>query len=96
MLQAIGLWLASICPFHTRRSLLLENLALRRQLAVRKRRHPRLRLAAIDKLFWVLAQRFWSDWERALIMVSPETVVRRHWCGFALYWRTVSRARLLL
>lgn len=97
MLQAIGLLLASICRFfHTRRRLLLENLALRQQLAVLKRRHPRPRLAAFDKIFWVLAQRFWSDWKRALIMVSPETVVRWHRSGFALYWRTISRARLLL
>ena len=36
-----------------RRSLLLENLALRQQLAVLKRRHPRPRLDLLDKLFWV-------------------------------------------
>ncbi len=70
MLQAIGLLLASICRFfQTRRSALLENLALPQQLAVLKRRHPRPRLAAFDKLFWVLAQRFWSDWKRVLIIV---------------------------
>src|SRR5713226_207824 len=51
MLQAIGLLLASICRFfQTRRSALLENLALPQQLAVLKRRHPRPRLAAFDKL----------------------------------------------
>jgi hypothetical protein len=33
-----------------RRSLLLENLALRQQLAVLKRRHPRPRLDLLDKL----------------------------------------------
>ncbi len=97
MLQAVGLLLASICRFfHTRRSLLLENLALRQQLAVLKRRHPRPRLAAFDKLFWVLAQRFWSNWKRALIIVSPETVVRWHRSGFAIYWRAISRARRVM
>jgi putative transposase len=97
MLQAIGPLLASICRFfHTRRSLLLVNLALRQQLAVLKRRHPRPRLAAFDKLFLVLAQRFWSDWKRALIMVSRETVVRWHRSGFAIYWRAISRTRRVM
>jgi hypothetical protein len=68
------------------------NLALRQQLAVLKRRHPRPRLASFDKLFWVLARRFWSGWKRALIVVSPKTVVRWHRSGFALYWRAISKA----
>jgi hypothetical protein len=38
--------------FRTRRELLLENLGLRQQLMVLKRKHPRPRLAAFDKLFW--------------------------------------------
>src|ERR1700688_1143142 len=79
--------------FHCRRRLLLENLALRQQLAVLKRIHPRPRLSAFDKFFWVLARRFWSGWKQTLIVVDPETVVRWHRSGFALYWRVISRAR---
>src|SRR6266446_5040117 len=79
--------------FQSRRRLLLENLALRQQLAALKRRHPRPRLSAFDKLFWVLARRFWSGWKQTLILVGPETVVRWHRSGFALYWRVISRAR---
>src|SRR5437660_9843019 len=78
--------------FRARRNLLLENLALRQQLAALKRRHPRPRLAAFDKVFWVLARKFWSGWKQALIVVSPETVVRWHRSGFALYWRAISKA----
>src|SRR5713226_3395676 len=97
MLPTIGLLLASVLRlFRTRRSLLLENLALRQQFAVLKRRHPRPLLAALDKLFWVLARRFWSSWKQALIIVSPETVVRWHRSGFALYWRAISRARRVI
>lgn len=51
---------------------------------------------AFDKLFWVLARRFWSGWEQALIVVSPETVVRWHRLGFALYWRALFRARRVI
>ena len=40
--------------FRRRRSLLLENLVLlQQQLAVLKRRRPRPRLSAFDKLFWI-------------------------------------------
>jgi len=58
--------------------LLLENLVLRQQLVALKRRRPRPRLAVFDKVFWVLARRFWSGWKHALIVVSPETVVGWH------------------
>ena len=68
--------------FRARRSLLLENLALRQQLAVLKRRHPRPRLDLLDKLFWVAIRRFWSGWQQSLIVVTPETVVRWHRAGF--------------
>jgi DDE family transposase len=79
--------------FHSRESLPIENLVLRQQLAVFKRRHSRPRLAAMDKLFWVALRRFWSSWKKALIVVTPDTVVRWHRAGFQLYWRLLSRAQ---
>jgi putative transposase len=81
--------------FRTRRNLLLENLVLRQQLTVLKCKRPRPRITALDKLFWVLARRFWSGWKQALIVVTPDTVVRWHRSGFALYWRVISRAQLV-
>jgi putative transposase len=60
---------------------------------VLKRRHPRGRLSLIDKLFWIVARRFWSGWKSALIIVEPETVVRWHRAGFQIYWRWISRVR---
>src|SRR5271168_2045572 len=80
--------------FRSRRDLLLENLALRQQLAVLKRRHSRPRLAVIDRLFWVTLRRFWPQWRQALILVQPETVVRWHRAGFKLYWTWLSRHRV--
>jgi transposase InsO family protein len=76
----------------SRRNLLLENLVLRQQLLVLKRRHLRLRVPAIDKLFWVWTRWIWSGWKRSLILVSPEAVVRWHRAGFQLYWRLISKA----
>jgi putative transposase len=94
MFRFIGLCIGTLVRLlRARRSLLLENLALRQQLAVLKRRHPRPRLDLLDKLFWVAVRRFWSGWKQALLVVSPETVVRWHRSGFALYWCAISKAR---
>src|ERR1039457_6712251 len=79
--------------FRSHRSLLLENLALRQQLTVLKRKHPKPNLRVLDKLFWVLARRCWSAWEQSLIVVTPETVVRWHRASFRLYWSFISRVR---
>src|SRR5579864_7128727 len=88
MLRAI--FLALIRCVRSRRELVLENLALRQQLAVLAARQPRLDVH--DRLFWVILRRFWSDWRRLLVIVHPETVVRWHRAGFKLYWKWISRA----
>ena len=75
------------------RCLLLENLALRQQLAVLKRKHPSPRLEILDRFFWTVATRVWSGWQQALIVIKPETVVRWHRAGLRLYWRLISRVR---
>ena len=83
MFRFIGLCLETLVRLlRARRSLLLENLALRQQLAVLKRRHPRPRLDLLDKLLWVAVRRFWSGWQQSLIVVTPETVVRWHRAGY--------------
>jgi len=73
--------------------LALENLALRQQLAVFKRKCPRPRLRAMDRFFWVWLSRSWKDWRRALVIVRPETVVAWHGKGFRLFWTWISRRR---
>jgi putative transposase len=93
MLNIIWLCLGTIVRlFCARHKLVLENLALRQQLAVFKRWHPRPRLDAFDKLFWIAARQVWSDWKQPLIIVLPDTVVRWHRAGFKLYWRILSKA----
>ena len=72
--------------------LLLENLALRQQLAILKRTSPRPRLYASERLFWVVLRRVWADWERTLALVQPATVVAWHRAGFRLFWRWRSSA----
>ena len=94
MFSLVGLCFGMVVRlFRGRRSLLLENLALRQQLVALKRRHPRPSLGLFDKLFWVTARRVWSGWKQALLVVTPETVVRWHRAGFRMYWRLISRVR---
>lgn len=50
--------------FRSRGHLVLENLALRQQLTVLKRRRPGPILGLFDKLFWVVARRIWSGWKQ--------------------------------
>jgi putative transposase len=78
----------------SRRDLVLENLALRQQLALLKVETRRPRLRPGDRLLWVLLWRFWPRWREALIIVQPETVIRWHREGFQRYWRWKSRGRL--
>jgi len=58
-----------------RRDLALENLALRQQLGVLKRRKGVPKLRRKDRLFWVVLSRIWTPWRRALHLVNAETVV---------------------
>jgi transposase InsO family protein len=95
MMNLFALLLGAIWRvFRARRELLLENLALRQQVAALKRRHPRPRLTIFDKAFWILAHVFWSaGWKQVLIVVTPETVVRWHRAGFLWYWSVISKVR---
>ena len=95
MLRPLKLFLFHFSRFFcSRRNLLLENLALRQQLSVLKRRLPQPRLAVSDKLFWVMLRRFWSGWKQPLLIVQPETVIRWHRAGFKLYWTWLSQHRV--
>jgi hypothetical protein len=79
--------------FRHRQGLILENLALRQQLAVYHRRHPRPQLRQRDRIFWVWLSRVWSQWRSALLTVKPETVLRWHREGFKLFWTRLSRRK---
>jgi putative transposase len=88
------LWLGTLTRlFRSRRKLALENLVLRQQLVVLKRRHPRPKLGIFDKVFWLGIRRCWSGWKESLLIVTPGTVVRWHRAGFRLYWKLISRSR---
>jgi putative transposase len=82
-----------VSAFSSREYLVLENLALRQQLLALQAKRPRRRLRARHKLFWVALRTFWCGWTKALVLVTPRTIVSWHRAGFRLYWTWLSKAR---
>ncbi len=72
------------------RTLALENLALRHQLAVYKKTVTRPKVRRSDRLFWVALSRVWAGWRQALVIVSPNTVLRWQRRRFCEHWTKLS------
>jgi transposase InsO family protein len=87
MLRLLRL-LPLLCGAH--RDVALENLALRHQLAVYKKMVSRPRLRRSDRVFWVALSRVWAGWRQALVIVSPNTVLRWQRRRFREYWTRLS------
>jgi transposase InsO family protein len=77
--------------FQPKASLVAENLALRQQLAVLRRKTTRPQLTPVDRAFWVTLSRVWSRWAETLTLVKPETVIGWHRRGFARFWAWKSK-----
>ena len=82
------LLLAIQSRFTRRARLEAENLILRQQLVVLRRKSPtRVRLWNIDRLLLVWLYRLYPSLLDAIIIVQPETVIHWHRRGFRAYWR---------
>ena len=77
----------------SREELVLENIALRQQLAALQREQPRPPLDDIDRGFWVALRASWSGWANRLVVVKPETVVKWHRNRFRRHWRAISQPK---
>ena len=73
-----------VSALRSRRELVLENLALRQQLAAFQSRGKLPSIRPADRAFWIVLRRFWARWADALVFVKPDTVVRWHRAGFKL------------
>jgi transposase InsO family protein len=88
------MWSALVGLFRSRASLLAENLVLRHQLNVLRRKSPRrITSSAIDRLLFVGLYALVPSVLDALQIVGPETVIRWHRDGFRAYWRWKSGSR---
>jgi putative transposase len=76
-----------------RRHAALENLALRQQLGVLKRKKGAPRLKEKDRVFWVVLSRIWPAWREALHLVKADTVVSWQRKVFRIYWARISQRK---
>ena len=68
ILSVLRPWLRS------RAVLMVENLALRQQLAVLRRSVKRPRVRDRDRLFWIWLSRIWTGWSSALVIGAVTAV----------------------
>jgi hypothetical protein len=64
--------------FRSQRQLVLENLALRQQVAMLRQSVKKPRPSVADKLFWIVFLRYVDGWRKILCSLHPATVVRWH------------------
>jgi len=77
--------------FRSAEALRVENLFLRRQLALYIERGVRPhRVGAATRVSLVVLARLF-DWRGALVVVQPATMIRWHRAGWRLLWRMKSR-----
>jgi len=60
--------------FRSKQDIVLENLALRQQLAVQQRSINRPKIRNTNRIFWTWLPRIWNDWRSSLIIVKPPIV----------------------
>jgi hypothetical protein len=77
-------WAIAACC-RSRAALAAENLCLRQQLLVLRRRQLRPRLSDRDRRFWILASRWFPGWQVILIVITAATVLRWHHRGWSAY-----------
>src|SRR5260370_17410839 len=91
MSLVIALLGALRASLRTRTDLALENLALRQQLVLLRRRSKRPQFGRLDRLFWLWLSHQWAGWRGALHVVRPQTVIRWPRQGFPAFWTWKSR-----
>src|SRR5215831_736428 len=92
MVELLLHWLTSLVK--SRRRLEAQNLILRHQVNILRRRATRrLWLSNTDRLAFVWLYRLCPSVMDAVAIIRPETVIRWHRQGFRAFWRWKSRGR---
>ena len=88
------IWYAVAGLLRSRAALQTENLVLRHQLNVLRRRAPkRVAVRNIDRLVFAGLYRLTPEALDAVKILKPETIIRWHRAGFRAWWRWKSRPR---
>jgi len=92
MVELLLNWLASLVK--SRRRLRAENLVLRYQANILRRRAPRrVRLSNADRLPFVWLYRLCPAVVDTVAIIRLETLIRWHRRGFKAFWRWKSQSR---
>jgi hypothetical protein len=92
---ALLCFLLTLCasPFKSKSRLEAENVALRRQLIILRRKvRGRAHLTDGDRFFFVQLYRWLPSVLNTITIIRPETLVRWHRAGFRRYWGWKSRS----
>ena len=76
--------------FKSKNDLIIENLALKQQLATYKARKLKPKLRERDRLFWIVLKKSWSKWVDSLVIVKPETILDWQRRRFKKHWTKIS------
>ncbi len=76
-----------------RKDLVAENAILRQQLIVLNRQVKRPKFTDGDRLRLVVLSRLTQFWDRVLLLVQPQTLLRWHRDLFRLYWKRISKPK---
>ena len=82
-----------VSPFKPKSRLEAENVVLRHQLIILRRKvRGRVHLGNGDRFFFVQLYRWFPSVLNTITIIRPETVVRWHRAGFCRYWRWKCRS----
>jgi hypothetical protein len=92
IVELLFAWLSALLK--SRRRLQAEDLILRHQVNILRRRAPgRTPLSNLDRLVFVWLYRLCPTVVDAVAIIRPETLIRWHRRGFRAFWRWKSRSR---
>ena len=75
----------------SRDHLVIENLALRQQVAALKKKRPQPLLDEADRAFWVALRTAWPRWASHLVILQGNTVAKWNRDRFRRYWARTSQ-----
>ena len=64
-----------LCVLKSQRQLVVENIALRQQVAMLRQSVKRPRPSVADRLFWIIYSRYVNGWRNLLHSLHPDTVL---------------------
>ncbi len=76
--------------FKSRKTLILENLALRQQLSNYKAKNKKPIIHDFDRSLWIAFKKSWANWKDALVIVKPSTIIDWQQKRFKKNWAKLS------